>query len=158
VFIHHPQKLEDWDLREALGARGDPIHVLVPILVIDELDGLKRDAKRRGRAQYTLAVIDRLFQSSTTGTATLRERDFSGIDQHQVPYGEVSIELVFDPSGHVRQPINDDEIIDRTLAIQAIAARDVTLLTYDTGQSLRARAAGLRAIKLRDDSQAEAMG
>ncbi|HEY2079284.1 MAG TPA: PIN domain-containing protein [Streptosporangiaceae bacterium] len=55
--------------------------------------------------------------------------------------------MVFDPPGHVRLPTNDDEIIDRTLAIQALAAREVTLVTYDTGMSTRARAAGLTVIK-----------
>jgi hypothetical protein len=56
--------------------------------------------------------------------------------------------MVFDSPGHVRLPITDDEIIDRALAIQPLAARDITLLTYDTGQSTRARNAGLHAIKL----------
>jgi hypothetical protein len=45
-------------------------------------------------------------------------------------------------------PINDDEIVDRTLAIEPLAARKVTLLTYDTGQSMRARSAGLNVHKL----------
>jgi hypothetical protein len=53
--------------------------------------------------------------------------------------------------GHTRLPINDDEIIDRTLTIQRLAAGHVTLLTYDTGQSTRARAAGLRVNKLSKD-------
>jgi hypothetical protein len=45
--------------------------------------------------------------------------------------------LVFDPLGHVRLLSNDDEIIDRALAIEPLADRKVTLLTYDTGQSTR---------------------
>lgn len=61
---------------------------------------------------------------------------------------EVTIELVFDPPGHVRLPGNDDEIIDRALAVEALADRNVTLLTYDTGQSTRARNAGLQVVKL----------
>jgi hypothetical protein len=55
---------------------------------------------------------------------------------------EVTIELVFDPPGHTRLPINDDEIIDRALAIATLADRNVTLLTYDTGQSTRHVALG----------------
>ena len=38
-------------------------------------------------------------------------------------------------------PINDDEIIDRALAVKPLAARTVTLLTYDTGQAMPARPA-----------------
>jgi hypothetical protein len=59
-----------------------------------------------------------------------------------------TIEMIFDPPGHVRLPINDDEIIDRALAIEPLADRKVTLLTYDTGQSTRARNAGLQMVKL----------
>jgi hypothetical protein len=39
-YITHPDKLEDLDLRPILHIREDPVHLLVPILVIDELDGL----------------------------------------------------------------------------------------------------------------------
>ncbi|MGH3124112.1 MAG: hypothetical protein ACRDND_24260 [Streptosporangiaceae bacterium] len=53
-------------------------------------------------------------------------------------------------------PINDDEIIDRILVIQALAGREVTLVTYDTGQSTRARAAGLRVRKLNQPEKSEA--
>jgi hypothetical protein len=53
--------------------------------------------------------------------------------------------------GHTRLPINDDEIIDRALAIATLADRNVTLLTYDTGQSTRARSAGLLVVKLRKE-------
>jgi hypothetical protein len=45
-------------------------------------------------------------------------------------------EIVTDPPGHARLPINDEEIIDQTLAIQALAGQRVTMITYDTGQSL----------------------
>ena len=61
--------------------------------------------------------------------------------------GEVTMGLLFDPPGHVRLPINDDEIIDRAVAVQTLAGREVTLLTYDTGMSTRARNAGLKVVK-----------
>jgi hypothetical protein len=51
----------------------------------------------------------------------------------------------------VRLPIEDDEIIDRALAVQPLVDRPVTLITYDTGQSTRARKAGLQVVKLRKD-------
>lgn len=77
----------------------------------------------------------------------LRERDIvpnpDGLTRSQI-----AIEIVFDPPGHTRLPINDDELVDRAVAIQALAGDQVTVLTYDTGQSTRARAAGLKAKKL----------
>jgi predicted ribonuclease YlaK len=123
--------------------------LLVPIVVIDELDGLKqhRDNKVRWRAGYTLAVLDRVLPRPTA-VAPLREADFSALSSGGIPRGEISVEVLFDPPGHVRLPINDDEIIDRALAVVPLAVREVTLVTYDTGQCMRARAAGLDAKKL----------
>lgn len=149
VYITDPKKLDEIDLAQLLSVREVPIHLLVPIIVVDELDGLKRsgNSRARWRAGYTLAVFDRVF-AGAANSARLRPEDFSALNVGGMPRGEITIELVFDPSRHVRLPINDDEIIDRTLAIQALAGRQVMLLTYDTGQSTRARAAGLQVVKL----------
>jgi hypothetical protein len=50
----------------------------------------------------------------------------------------------------------DDEIIDRALAVQPLAGRQVTLLTCDTNQSFRARSVGLNVVKApRKDQEAE---
>jgi len=148
-YIEHPEKLEVTDFAPLVGVWEDPVHVLVPIVVVDELDGLKQSKDRhvRWRAGYTLGVVDRVF-ASTTGPARLRAEDFSSLGSGGLPRGEVTIELLFDPPGHVRLPINDDEIIDRCLAVEPLADRKVTLLTYDTGQSTRARTAGLKVVKL----------
>jgi rRNA-processing protein FCF1 len=141
VYIHHPQKLEELDVAALIGNPCEAVHVLVPILVVDELDGLKR-TKERGRASCALAVLDRAFKRSTGPEPLPRDGPAAACS------GELTIEIVFDPPGHVRLPINDDEIVDRAVAIQPLAARKVTLVTYDTGMSLRARAAGLSEIKL----------
>ena len=151
VFIEHPNKLEELDLAELLQVRKEPIHLLVPIIVVDELDGLKQAsrARARWRARYTLAVLDRLF--STGGApARLRSADFSAPDTGGTPRVEVTVEIVLDPPGHTRLPIADDEIVDRALAIETLAARRLQLVTFDTGQATRARAAGLHVVKLTD--------
>jgi PIN domain len=149
VYITHPHKLEQIDFAPLIGVRGEPIHILVPIVIVDELDGLKQQGRDavRWRAGYTLAVLDRVCKGSAQ-EGRLREEDFSALGSGGIPRGEVTVELLFDQPGHVRLPINDDEIIDRALATRPLAGRPVTLLTYDTGQSTRARAAGLRVIKL----------
>jgi len=155
-YIEHEDRLEDLDFRPLLTIWEDPVHLLVPIIVVDELDGLKKskDRHQRWRAGYTLAVLDRVFASSAE-PALLTPEDFSVLGSGGLPRGEVTIELIFDPPGHVRLPINDDEIIDRVLAIQPLAGRDVTLLTYDTGQSTRALAAGLPVRKLTQPAKAK---
>ena|SRR5437660_74059 len=167
-YIEHPQKLEAADFGSLINVWQAPIHVLVPIVVVDELDGLKqsKDKHVRWRAGYTLAVLDRVF-ASTAAPAWLRKGDVSTtgsippdvlkalppevaaqLAAGGIQRSDVTIELVFDPPGHVRLPINDDEIIGRALAVRPLADRTVTLLTYDTGQSTRARNAGLEAVKL----------
>lgn len=151
-YIQHSEKLEDVDFASVVDVAGTRVHILVPIVVVDELDGLKqiKDKQIRWRAGYTLAVLDRLF-TRTTGPVRLRAEDLSAIGPTGTGGGEITIELLFDPPGHVRLPINDDEIIDRALAVKPLAARTVTLLTYDTGQAMRARAAGLEVKKLRKE-------
>lgn len=152
VYIQHEDKLEDLDLSSLLpiGTRFRPVHLLVPIVTVDELDGLKNKASKphvRWRAGYTLAVFDRLFANGT-GPATLRAAEPSMPGSDKPPIFEFSAEIVLDSAGHVRLPINDDELVDRTLAMQDLAGRAVTLATFDTRMSTRARAAGLAVKKL----------
>lgn len=156
LFIEHASKLEELDFADVLGARGDRIRLVIPMVVIDELDKRKTvgNDHKRWRAGYSLAVIDRVLQVPT-GSGQLRAADFSALDHGGIPRGEVRVEIAFDPPGHVRQAINDDEIVDRAVAIQTLAGRDVTLITFDTGHSTRGRAAGLKVKKLDQPRSAE---
>lgn len=148
-FIMYEEKFDNVDYATLLQVREAPVQVVMPIIVVDELDRLKQAGHQhvRFRAAYTLAVLDRLFASATE-TALLRAEDFSALRTGGIPRGAVSVELVLDPPGHTRLPINDDELIDRAVAVKALADRQVALLTCDTNQSMRARAAGLIAVKL----------
>jgi hypothetical protein len=145
-YIHNPDKLAYVDLHKVLGLpSGEHIRLLFPIVVVDELDGLKEGKQRaRCRAPHTLGLLDETLAGSTFGI--LRRADL--ISQDGAVRGEVNVEIVLDPPGHVRLPIADDEIIDRAVAIQALAAREVRLLTCDTGQHTRGRAAGLKVTKV----------
>jgi len=60
----------------------------------------------------------------------------------------VTVEVVFDPPAHARLPSNDQELIDRAVAVATLAQKPVEFLTYDTGQGMRARAAGLTVPQL----------
>lgn len=147
-------KIEDLDLAVILEVREQPIQLLVPIAVIDELDRLKQshDKDIRWRASYTLAFLDqRLGGRDLAGR--IREEDFSALDIGGIPRGRIDAEIVLDPLAHVRLPITDDEIVDRARTIQGIAGLEVHLVTYDTGMGMRARAADLRVHKLRSGKQ-----
>lgn len=140
VFVHGAKKLEDIDWNSLVG-RDEPIRLLVPMLVVDELDRLKQSKQPdvRGRATYTLAVLARcLAGPELQGWLHPPETQGPGSRNH------VSIEVVPDPNGHVRLPLPDDEIIDRALTIHRIAGQDVHLVTCDTGMQMRARPTGLK--------------
>jgi hypothetical protein len=146
MFIQHPDKLEDWDLVQLLtgNVEGD-VHVLIPMVVIDELDRLKesKDRHTRWRARHSLAVLDRVLREPKKASV-LRH---ANAGQYQ---GKVTVELVFDAPGHVRLPEPDDEIVDQAHMIRCLAGPEVTMLTYDTGQSTRARAADLTCHRFSD--------
>ncbi|MEU6799274.1 PIN domain-containing protein [Nonomuraea wenchangensis] len=121
----------------------------MPMVVIDELDQLKESKNRhvRWRARHSLAVLDRLLPHPTH-PSILRPADFTPLNSGGIPRGEVTVEIILDPPGHSRLPIEDDEIVDQAATAQVLAGRSVTLVTFDTGQSMRARAAGLQCIKI----------
>lgn len=148
VFINHPDKLEVLDFREWAAVREEPVHLVVPMVVIDELDGLKRTRGHSGwRAAYSLAVLD--AAAPTPGAhGTLQQQDHSALTSGGIPRGRVSVEVWPDPPGHQRLSINDDEIVERAASIQRFAARPVAFVTYDTGQAMRARGARLTVRKL----------
>lgn len=156
VYIQHDSKLLEWDVQQLCQVREEPVHLLVPMVIVDELDGLKqtKEPHRRYRAAYTLAIFERHLPSGT-GSAVIKEEDYSALDSGGIPNGRVAVEILYDPPGHTRLPINDDEIVDRAVAVQLLAGRSVRLITYDTGQAMRARAAGLTVIKMRHPAESE---
>lgn len=143
-YIDHEHKLEDIDLAEHVHATwpDQVVTLIVPIIVMDELDGLKNRGPNhqvKWRAGHTLAVFDRIFaKPGVQGILQQPAADRRGI----------VADVFFDPVGHERLPIADDEIIDRALAAQGLAGTTVTLLTFDTGQAARARNARLAVSKL----------
>lgn len=143
-YLKHEHKLKSIDFQAELGVlRLQSVRVIVPMVVLDELDRLKEsgDQHTRWRAGHTLGVMDEAF-AATPIPGLLRALTESPVT------GAVFLDVVFDPPRHVRLPIADDEIIERALAVQALAGRKVPLLTFDTSQSSRARHAGLPCKKL----------
>lgn len=154
VFIHHPDKIRQIDYAAITGARAEPVRLVVPRVVIDELDRLKESGNQtvRWRAGHTLGVLDELL-TVPKGRATIREAD--SLTQPPtadgMPRGMVTIEVSFDDAHHVRLADPDDEIIDRALTLQAYAGRPVRLLTMDTSMALRARMLDLLVHKEKKD-------
>ncbi|MYS20486.1 PIN domain-containing protein [Streptomyces sp. DvalAA-14] len=148
-YLNSPEPLADTNLHKDLHLpAADDIHLLFPIVVVDELDGLKETGRNHGRwrAGHTLGRLDEAITTGTTGI--LHPMRLGETVDDEAVTGEVTVEIVLDQPGHVRLPIADDELIDRAAMIQAIAGRQVRFLTCDTGQSTRGRMAGLKVTKL----------
>jgi hypothetical protein len=156
VFIHHADKIADIDYAKIVGARFVPVRLVVPRVVVDELDRLKESGNEqsRWRAGHTLGVLDGLLREPRS-RAVVRQRDEDWSDTlavNEIPRDEVTVEVLFDDPRHVRLNDNDDEIIDRTLALKTYqgpvpGAAAVCLLTMDTSMALRARMVGLTVYK-----------
>ena len=139
--VEHPDELPDADLARLTAATtpGWATHVLVPLLVVDELDRLKRDNQARSRARTALKTLDEVFRnvSEERPMGRLRDGSSSGL-------GPVTMELLFDPPDYERLPDNDAEIVDRAVAVQILSGRGVTMVTYDKSMALGARHQGLK--------------
>jgi rRNA-processing protein FCF1 len=154
VYLHHDSYFDQvaWD--ELIGAGSSSVHLLIPLAVVDELDKTKRAAKNirvsdrvdesiRTRARVTLRLIDELLPAP--GEYVLLRPDRSPGSP------AVRAELLLDDPGHRRLLDADLEIIDRAAALKHLTGRNVHLLTFDTGMTVRARNAGLDVIKLDSD-------
>ena len=112
------------------------VRLVVPILVVEELDELKRARDRpRDRAR---SVLRRLWELN------------SGGKQAAVIPGNrpVTVEVLTDDSWHVRRPVNDNEIIERALFVHEITDRNVILAAADYSMLYQASAAGLKTARV----------
>lgn len=112
----------------------EAVRLVVPILVVEELDDHKRGrgdrVPRRARS-----VLRRLWELHASGTAQAAV----------IPGRPVTVEVFGDGQWHVRRPVNDDEIIERAAAIGEITGQEVVLAAADYAMLYRAAAAGLKA-------------
>ncbi|GAA3682206.1 hypothetical protein GCM10022237_46280 [Nocardioides ginsengisoli] len=117
---------------------GDELRIVVPVLVIDELDDLTHKASLRPKAVGVARYLYGLLRGHTTAPIT--------IAPEQGGRGAVTMQLLFDPHDHRRLPINDAEMIERTISVRdfiGIPEKQAFFLTYDTGAAFRAEHAGL---------------
>ncbi len=141
VYLHHQQPFDEVDWGVLVNAaEHEPIHLIIPILVVDELDRAKRGRNEtRARARASLRKLATTFEDPAvpaqlaTGTSV------------------TAAHLLLDSAGHKRLADADSELIDRTVALTAFAGSPATVVTFDTGMALRARAAGLRVRHLIDE-------
>jgi|SRR5580698_7630926 hypothetical protein len=122
----------DW--QALAGAGSQCVRLVVPVVVVEELDTHKRGRDRqRDRAVSVLRQLWELGGSDPERIA-------------HIPGRPVTAEVFLDGPWHVRRAVNDDEIIERALAVGEITGQDVMLVAADFAMLYRASAAGLRAV------------
>ena len=119
----------DWHTLDA-GLAAGAVRLIVPILVIEELDGLKRtrDRQQKADAKEVLRAMWALHGTAPTVPAALPQAT------------DVTIEVCLDGDWHKRRDNNDGEIIDQALALQELTGQPVILATCDYNQRYRAAA------------------
>lgn len=130
VYLQHKRAFFGIDWRSVAGVSVDePLTLVVPMVVIDELDTTKRDDLRH----YARAALKDLHIA------------FAGHEQESVAMpgsgdGRLSMRLLSDSPQHVPLPDKDSEILDRSHALAQLSQHLVTVATFDVGMALRAGA------------------
>jgi hypothetical protein len=120
------------------GLVGAPvIRLVIPILVIRQLDDLK-DSGKVERARPRLRMIRNILEGQGRGPAPL-------------PKGQGTLELLMDPHRHVRLQNPDEEIIRRATYLQGRPGGEVQLVTGDYTMQFMAEADGLPVMFLPDE-------
>jgi rRNA-processing protein FCF1 len=121
------QRRDNVNWREQLK---DEARVMVPLRVIEEIDGKKYgDSKRlRSIARELLPWIDSLFPSGDPGPVRLR--------------GDATIELILAERPRYRPSDADEEVLDLAHDVAQFAGR-AKVMTADTGMRVRARSESL---------------
>jgi len=114
----------------------DPIRLVVPSLVTEELDELKRhrDGRQKAQARKVLTALWYLHRVAPAQPARLPSS------------ADVTIEVLLDGGWHHRMPNNDGEIIDQAVGIKELTGQAVVLAACDYTQLYRAALAGLAAV------------
>ena len=118
----------------------DELRLVVPMVVIDELDSLTHKGNLRSKVVGATRWLYKHLESAPARPATLtKASDTRGV---------VTAQLVFEPHAHTRLPNNDDEIVETAVRLRDFLGhppRQVFFLTYDAGAAFRAGHAGLMA-------------
>jgi hypothetical protein len=115
---------------------GLPIRLVVPLVVVEELDAQKRhpNGKVREAARDILRHLRDLPRASTDAFADVLILD-----------DRVTVEILLDDRVHVRLPVDDAEIVDRAVYLRSLfpISRRVILVSGDVSMEFRAEGAGL---------------
>ncbi|MCP1415494.1 PIN domain-containing protein [Paenarthrobacter sp. A20] len=153
VWLKYYQDPLQVDLNQVLDERASvPLVVAVPMKVVDELDGHKRNRANppkgglpiRRRAALALKYLE--AQATAPGQRKLLKEQ---VIANQSPSSNIYLTVLEQSLSQPSIQDADLEIIDRAAAIRPYA-KHVKIVTTDYGMIYRARQAGLDAVRITD--------
>lgn len=134
VFVEH-KRYDQIDWPKLAGAK--KVRLVVPLLVIDQLDDLSYKARPSARERARAVIKD-----------LRKRRGEEAPESPVVVRRDVDLQLLVDPPSHKRRTNEDDEILTRVEYLTALVEGRVAVATGDYGMQLRASARGLRSLAL----------
>jgi hypothetical protein len=113
-----------------------PVRLIVPLVVVDELDVIKDRGGSDSR--WARRVIKEMQSVAPDGT---------GLGPFKM-HSNVTLQFVDEPRGHARLFRPDDEIIRQAEYLSGLASAALHVVSLDRGMRLRAQAVGLRHLEL----------
>lgn len=131
VFLDHAKPIDALPWPEIIGNETE-VHFVIPLLVVDELDKLKRHNNKalRRAARNSLRWLESLA---------------SGNDRPSSPLEAATIEILADSPRHSRLEDPDYEILDRAALLERLTPLPVYVVTQDLGMRVRAGSLGIKA-------------
>lgn len=145
VLIAHAESAREADWRGIVHhyvRHFDTVRLLIPLVVIDELDKLKQHTNQKTRtgARVMLKLIHGLIGNRPESRPVLQEATQTS--------GRVTIEVLMESPEHIRLPRADDELIDVVARLRGMLGERTVFTTFDTGADLRAAVKGIKHVRL----------
>ncbi|MBD3777678.1 MAG: hypothetical protein IE923_00235 [Micrococcales bacterium] len=139
VYLHVNARFDELDWRPVLVAAHRQTRVVVPLIVLDELDRAKRRSDK--------VDADSKESVRTRARATLKalEERLLPLERAE-PLDVVTYGLHVERAGHVRLPDADSEVIDQARALRDLTGLPLAILTGDTGMRVRAAVSGVETV------------
>jgi PIN domain len=136
LLVHTTELFDALDWQAALD-RTASIHLVIPMVVVDQIDSLKRSRTPvRGRARQTAKKIENLLGSNPSTRVRLSDREV-----------ETTVEVLTDPLDHERLADSDSEIVDRAAYLRDMTKTPVYVATWDNLMTFRASVVDLQTIR-----------
>lgn len=134
VLLHF-QRIDRVNWPDVLGERG-PIRLVIPILILDELD-----EKRYTGSDKVRKIARTALQPLVENQAAIEKDGYAEI------LAGTTVEYLF-VGGDGAKGNPDSDILDQAVLLQHVTDRDVTILSGDIGMRARAVTRGLQAVTM----------